>query len=331
MILGGTGLLGQHTALAMLAQGDAPQLVALNADDELLPALASGLHEAGLPSEITTANIWECSDAQLVELLRGTAAVVYALGPDDRNITETNPPGHYERYLAAQTERVARACHAAGVENLVVLGSYFTAWARSHPEFASHHPYVRARQHQAARAIAAGGGRAEGGTDVSIIEIPYVFGAVPGRAPHWKTLLFEPQRRMPIVWYPAGGSSVVTAAQVGAVVAAASQRGRHGVHYPISDVDWTWAELIRQVRLALGLKSRKVHTVPRRLIEPLLWLVDRWLRRRGAEPGLNPRWLLREIMYQQIYVDASAAHAELDVPRGGVPEAIAEAVAASYP
>ena len=95
MILGGTGLLGQHTALAMLAQGDAPQLVALNADDELLPALASGLHEAGLPSEITTANIWECSDAQLVELLRGTAAVVYALGPDDRNITETNPPGHY--------------------------------------------------------------------------------------------------------------------------------------------------------------------------------------------------------------------------------------------
>lgn len=329
VVLGGTGLLGQHIAVAVVADGREPVLVARH-DAELLPELRAGLQAAGLPTEPVHVDVLAADEGALRELVAGAQAVVMALGPDDRDLGQRHLPGFYDSQLVQPTERIARACRAEQVGHLVVLGSYFTAQGRRQPGFVERHPYMRARLAQATRAIAAGGGRAEGGTDVSILEIPYVFGTVPGRVPIWRHLFFEPMRLMPVAIYPTGGSSVVSAAQVGQAAAGAADRGRHGVHYPLADEQWTWAQLFGLVRVTMG-RNRTILPLPRWVAEPVMWLAGLWMRRGGAEPGLTFRYLLRDVMYAYLFVDGSAAQQELGMRRGGVPEAVVETVAASYP
>lgn len=322
LILGGSGLLGQHVALAALERGDDVALVGFGDPVPLLPAIAH------LP--VRSLDVWGATPDALAALVAGFDAVVYALGPDDREHRPAPVSVFFTRFLVEPTERVAAACAAGGVGRLVVLGSYFTAWARMNPGFAARHPYVQARQHQARRAIAAGGGRAAGGTDVAVLEIPYVFGTVPGQVPMWRTWLYERLRAMPVVLYPDGGTSVVTAAQVGVAAANAAHVGGHGRHYPLADEQWTWPELLAHVLPALG-RSPRVITVPRPLAEPAAKAMGRELARDGLESGLDPDWVMRDLMYQRLFVDPGAARTELGLPRGGVPEAIAASVAASYP
>ncbi len=321
LIVGGTGLLGQHSAVAALARDHHVRLLARHATQDVLPELAD------VPC--TVADAGALSQEEWVRLLHGIDVVVYALGPDDRTMHPAPVSEFYARELVDRTEAVVAAARIAGVTRVVVLGSYFTTWARSHPDFAARHPYVTARLDQARRAIAAGGGGGDG-TQVCVVEIPYVFGVVPGRVPMWKEWVFDRVRAMPIVFYPRGGSSAVTARQVGDVVAAACERGRHGQPYPVSDIDLSWPQMLRTILDAMG-RRRPVVTIPRWLAEPTAWSMGRALARRGLESGIDPRWLMRDLMYTEMYVDASLTESELGFQRGGVTDAIVETVAASYP
>lgn len=141
----------------------------------------------------------------------------------------------------------------------VVLGTYFTAWARQRPDIdmVGHHPYVHARQDQLDMVLALDGP----GFATMVLEIPYVFGTVPGQVPSWKEWRFDRVRAMPVVLYPAGGTSVVTADQVGQAVTGAVERGTWGSSYPLSDVVVTWRQLLEVVVEALGRRSPVV-TIP---------------------------------------------------------------------
>ncbi len=107
---------------------------------------------------------------------------------------------------------------------------------------------MRARAAQAARAIERD---AAGGTDVSVLEILHVFGMLPGRISMWRNLFFEPMRLIP-------GSTRLADPRCGQRPTGGirggwgAQRGRHGTHYPLSDVQWTWAELFGLVRETMG-------------------------------------------------------------------------------
>lgn len=325
MIVGGAGLLGQHTAQALQAAGHEPVLVVRGPIDR--PLLA-GLAEC----ETLQLDLTNADDQSAVARLRGADALVYALGPDDREIHPAPAAAFFNEHLVQATARVAGLARQAGIGRMVVLGSYFTAWHRMHPEidFAGRHPYVGARQAQAERAIAVGGGRDQGGMDVCVLEIPYVFGAVPQREPMWKQWLFDRLLGMPVVMYPDGGSSVVTAAQVGACAGAAAIVGRHQARYPLADLQLDWASLLKLILPALG-RAPRVITVPRLFAEPAALQLGRQIARAGNEAGIDPRRLMRDIMYAEIFVDPAAARHELGLSGGGVPEAIVETVRASYP
>ncbi len=325
LVIGGTGLLGQHTAAELLANGHSVTLIGRRPAPALLPALDDPRLHA------RTLDAWAAPDDTLRDAARGHDACVYALGPDDRHPHPAPAARYLEDQLVAQTERILTAARTGGVRRAVVLGSYFATWHRLRPElrFAETHPYVRARVDQARRAVAAGGGQHTGGMDVSVLEIPYVFGTVPGQLPLWKTLI-DGLRTVPLPLYPVGGTSVVTAAQVGQAAAAASEKGEHDARYPLADEHLTWTEMLGLMLQALG-RRRPVVGVPRLFLEPGLRHVARQLARRGQESGIDPRHLLRHVMYQHLYVDPTESLRVLGYRRGGVPEAIAATVAACSP
>jgi dihydroflavonol-4-reductase len=69
--------------------------------------------------------------------------------------------------------------------------------------------------------------------DVSVLELPYIFGAQPGRKPVWVFLVEQIQKMKGATFYPAGGTTMVTVKQVGQCIAGALERGRGGKNYPI--------------------------------------------------------------------------------------------------
>ena len=210
---------------------------------------------------------------------------------------------------------------------MVVLGSYFTAWERMHPDagFASRHPYVTARVDQSNRAIAAGG---EFGAEVCVLEIPYVFGTIRGEGKRWKEMLFD-RLRHPIVFFPTGGTSVVTSVQVGQAVAGALERGEHGGRYPLNDIDLTWRELLSHALEAMG-RRPPIVGVPAWMAEFAARSMGRSLEGRGLTSGLDPRYLIRDIMVQHMYVDATESRDVLRYRPGGVPQAIRAVVREAY-
>ncbi|WP_203567290.1 hypothetical protein [Aestuariimicrobium ganziense] len=136
--------------------------------------------------------------------------------------------GEYlQRQLVDQTGRVLALARRAGVQRAVVLGSYFATWHRMRPDLdlASKHSDVQARLDQAEVAIDTGAGRVVGGMDVSVLEIPFVFGTVPGRVPMRKEWLFGRIAAVPMAMHPCQSSSAVTALQVGQAAAGALEAG----------------------------------------------------------------------------------------------------------
>lgn len=324
VVLGGTGLLGQHTAAQLLRLGHHVRLFALDQPPVMLPGVAD--------CEVIFGNAWEITDDELATVFTGYDGLVYALGPDDRQPCPAPAQQFFQRQLVAATERVVRVARASGMTRAVICGSYFAAWDRMNrgSGFAQRHPYVAARLSQTHRAIQAGGGRRCGGLDVCVLEIPYVFGTVPGLVPFWREFLFDRVLNSPVVAYPDGGSSVVSATQVGQAAAAAVLVGQHGARYPLADLQLRWPQLLELIAGELGVR-RKIVTVPRWVAEPAAQAMGREMSGNGLEPGINPQYLMRDIMYARIFVDPAESLRRLRYQRGGVVEAIAESVRASYP
>lgn len=215
LVVGATGLLGHATAAALVSSGHEVTLLARTAPAVPLPALEG--------AALTLGDAWTMPDNRLRRLLGKADWLVYALGPDDRSPVPVPAAAFFERHLVEASARVFTLAAQAGVAAATLFGSYFTAWARTHPGFAGRHAYVAARQRQAAACLAAGGDT----TRVTVLEVPWVFGTVPGRVPMWREWLL-PRIDGPVVAFPRGGTTLATARTCGRTALAALERGRAG-------------------------------------------------------------------------------------------------------
>lgn len=319
-IVGGTGLLGHEAALQCLARGHAVQCIA---GRDLEPGGA-------FPQQASfrKADVFRLPRRELVRLFEGVDAMVYAVGPDDRVTPQAPAYDFFRERLVQACGRVVAAAREAGVRRCIVLGSYYTHFERlwPHKQLAAHHPYIRCRVEQAERAFREG----RGAMAVSVLELPYIFGVMPGREPLWKDMLLDRLLRMPVVVYPRSGSAMITAAHVGEAVAGAVERGRDGASYAIGDENLSWDEMLQTMLSALGIERRIV-----RLPSFAGGWVGRAARRaderRGLESGLNSQHLFEQVMTEYLYLDVDPIARELGYGRGGVREAIVETVRACYP
>ncbi len=315
LMIGGTGLLGSEAAGELIRRGHAVLSLAL-------PPVPAG---AALPQEmeLVFGNYMEMTDEELAGRFAGCGGFVFAAGVDER--VEGPPPiyGFFEKYNISPLERLLRIARQSGVRRAVICGSYFSYFDKLWPEkqLSKWHPYIKSRRDQERMALSF----ADGNFAVSVLELPYIFGAQPGRKPVW-VILVESIRRMRLAtFFPKGGTAMITVKQAGQAISGALEANKGGTCYPIGYENMTWRELLTVVHRHMGLPGRPIVTIPQWMFT--LYGRRLWKRQtaRGIEGGVN---LARFAGLQcaNLFIDKSLGCDPLGVQPDDIDAAIGQSV-----
>jgi hypothetical protein len=220
-------------------------------------------------------------------------------------------------------ERLVRLAGEAGMTAGVVMGSYFTFFNRTRPEMklAVRHPYIRSRLEQQTRGFAA----AKPGFRLMFLELPFIFGAIPGKKPLWTPLVNYLHSGFPVVC-PRGGTAVVAVTSVAEAAVEALERGEGGGLYPIAAANLGWEELFRRLMPA-GYAVRRVYRLPGSVLGATLVLVH-WLNRiTGRESGLDMRRLSR-LLLSELYLETGVMQSGAGAPEKELDSAFGETISA---
>jgi len=315
-IVGGTGFLGYYATLEFLKRGHSVSTLSI-------PDVELG---SWFPKEVKVdyGDIFKMSHDDLVKVFKGFDAMVYAVGPDDRFTPKAPAYEFFHERLVEACTRVVIGARDAGVKRCVILNSYFAYFDRVWPKkhLADNHPYIKCRVEQAARTIEAGGGVANGKMDVMVLELPYIFGEMPGREPLWKDILVSRLQKMNPVMFTKGGTIMITVEGVADAIVGAVEYGKHGERYPIGDVNMSWKQMLRLFLQGIGTPNKKIITVPSFLAALYGWKLMRDDKKQGKQSGLNHFKLFFDIQSQKMFFDPKPIIDVLKYKQGGVEEAI---------
>jgi len=316
-VVGATGLLGSQAAAELVKRGHKVRGLAL-------PPLPEG---AKLPEgmELAFGDYTKMDDAQLRDSLMGCDGLVFAAGVDERVSVKPPASAFYEAYNNRPLDRLLTLARDAGVRHAAVCGSYFAHFARKWPEEnLGHHPYVKSRLEQEAIAMRHAGA----GMDVAVLELPYIFGAQPGRRPVWVFLAGMLRRMKPFVFYPAGGTAAVTVRQVGEALAGALETNRGGNAIPLGMANLTWKRMLASFQDGMGLPRRPVVTVPVWAFALAGTAIKLQKKRQGLEGGLDlPRFA--RAMSREMFIKPEDGALSLGVTPDDIDAAIAQSARAS--
>lgn len=275
-VLGGTGFLGYHTVNLLVDEGY--EVVALS----LPPMPNQNLFDDRVDNHLGDVN--EMSDEELLQLIKGCDAFVYAIGADERWLPDKPAYKAFYEANVRPTQRIARLCVEAGVKSFVLYGSYFAEFAERMPEFGlKDMPYPGTRLLQEQIAYAEG----EGSMTVTTLRLPYIFGAMPGRVPLWKmfTDLIKDQETYP---YPAGRTACVSAHQVAQATLGAILYGEHRHSYAISDTSLSYHRFYELIVEALGQEeTTTLISLPYEVLLPKYQEADAYAEANGKEHGIH--------------------------------------------
>ncbi|MCC9307429.1 NAD(P)H-binding protein [Kitasatospora sp. RB6PN24] len=275
LVIGGTGFLGHHVVAESASRGHAVSV---------LSRTPSPLGSGPRPGRLT-GDAGRLTEDEWAALLDGHQGVVFAAGADDRSTPRRPAAAHFDAHNVAPVRRLLAAARRVGVERAVLHGSYFTAFHRRWPELrlADRHPYIASRVAQAARARAAAGP----GLPVAVLEIPFVFGATPGRPPLLAPLVPWLRSGAPLP-VPPGGTAVTTVGTVARATVDALESGS-GDDLPIADGNLTWRQLVLELAAAAGRPTAPaVPRLPPAVLGAVLRAVGITHRLTGREGGLAP-------------------------------------------
>lgn len=280
-MIGGTGLLGSMAAQIFLDRGHSVTSVAL-------PPIPEG---APIPKEMKIAlcNLYEKTDDEIRDMLRGHDCFVFAAGIDERVEFPAPVYDAYYKYNIQPLHRILPLCREVGMKKAVILGSYFSYLAKERPdmELTKKHPYIRSRIDQEEAAFS----YADENFDVVVLELPYIFGTQPGRKPVWVILIEQLSRmdKLPCTLYPGGGTAMLTVRQVGQSIVGAAEKTTEVKAIPISMYNLTWKEFLKIVYEARGMgKNRKILSIPPWVMRLGVKPVVKEYEARGIEYGVDP-------------------------------------------
>ena len=277
LIIGGTGLIGSEGAKELICRGHEVLCIAL-------PPLPEG---ASIPPQmkISYGNFMTMTDEELTSHLKGCEGLVFAAGVDER--VEGPAPIYelFKKYNIDPLKRLMTLAQENGIKHTVICGSYFAYFERSNPklELANWHPYIRSRRDQAQMALSF----SKKGMNVAVLELPYIFGAQPGRKPVWMFLVEIINKMKNFTLYPRGGTTMVTVKQVGQAIAGAIERNHGGKSYPIGYYNMNWKEMLKIFHKYMGFNGRKTFTIPNWLYALKSKQIMKDQKKSGFEAGLN--------------------------------------------
>jgi dihydroflavonol-4-reductase len=314
-IIGGTGLLGSASAAELIKRGH--QVVSI----ALLPLP----DKSCLPSEmeIIPGNFLNMSDDELKGYLAGCDAFVFAAGVDERVEFPAPVLDYYIKYNVDSVKRLLRLSKEAGIKRAVILGSYFSWFAKEWPalNLTRYHPYIKSRILQEEVALSFN----DDGMDVMVLELPYIFGTQPGRKPVWTFLVQSIKEMKGFTLYTKGGTTMVTVRQVAQAVSGAIENGKGGTCYPVGWFNMTWKEMLAIFHKYMGMPNRKIITIPTFLFRMNGKKIMKDFEKRGIESGLDIV-AFTAIQTSETFIDKTLIQNELGVTDDDIDTAIGESV-----
>ena len=206
----------------------------------------------------------------------------------------------FHEKLVTQCTKVIRAARKAGVKRVSIMNSYFAFFDRQplyNGRLSKNHPYIKVRREQAEACINEG---AKGVMDVMILELPYIFGSMPGRMPLWKEVFLDRFDMMPAVLFPKGGTVMIHVRGIAQSVVASVLNGEHGNKYPIGESNMKYKQMIKIMYDAIGNK-KKIITTPTWMAYLGGVFVNKAEKKHGKEGGLNYAKLMTDIQSKDLY------------------------------
>jgi len=224
------------------------------------------------------------TDDELRAAFAGMDGFIFAAGVDERIEGPSPIYDFFKKYNITPLERLLRLAKESGVKHAVIAGSYFSYFSKKWPEMemTRWHPYIRSRIDQETMAFSF----ADDTFDVSVLELPYIFGTQKGRKPVWVFLIEMLLKMKGAILYPKGGTAMVTVRQVGQAFAGALERGRGANAYPIGWFNLTWREMISIMNKYMGTPDKKIITIPKFLFAMSASSIEKQHRSAGTEGGL---------------------------------------------
>lgn len=315
LIVGATGLLGFQGAKELISRGHTVVGLAL-------PTIPKGI-EIPKKLKLEFGNYTEMSDKELSGYFKDCDGFVFAAGVDER--VEGKPPIYnlYKKYNIDSLKRLMDIAKKSKVKKVVVLGSYFSHFAKEWPEMelAKHHPYIRSRLDQEKMAFS----YASDDMDVSVLELPYIFGAQKGRKPVWQFIAeMIKNSKGGTLYYPKGGTTMVTVKQVGQCIAGAIEHSAGSKAYPVGWYNMTWKTWLEDFSRYMGM-PKKVFTIPTFIFKIASRIIAKENKKKGFESGLEMTEFVK-VMTSNAFIDKSIIEHELKVSPDDIHAAIKESV-----
>ena len=264
------------------------------------------------------------SDEAILSVLKDFQVVVFGGGADDRTMPKEDPKAFFYRENVVPCVKLATLGKQVQLKKLIILGSYFTYFNRTRPEWkmAERHPYVRSRVLQQEETLHA----ADNQVKVEILELPYIFGAAPNMIPLWKPLV-KYINATPWVFYTRGGTAMIGVEEVAkAIVGAIEYQGSNSI-WQIGAENQTWAAMIDMFGSALG-KKRKTVIMPTAMVRFFSWLTRLFFKITGKKSGLDIYHFI-STQTAETYLDTAESMRELQYGQGDLKKSIEETVRAS--
>lgn len=309
-IIGATGLIGLEVAKILLK--DNHQITTLVLDE------VSKEEEIPKDLNIVYGSYLNISDEKLNNLFDGVDSFIFAAGIDER--IESSAPIYelFKKYNNDPLKRLLKIAKNKGVKDVVVLGSYFTYFNELYKdlELAKNHPYIRSRVEQKELAFSF----ADDNFNVSVVELPYIFGVQKGRKPVWVFLAEIIKKMKLFTFYSKGGTTMITKRQAAEAVVGALYKNKGANSYPIGYYNYTYKELLTIANKAMGYK-RKIIIVPNFIFKLGLRVMARNKRKRNLEGGLD---LVKyaKMQTKHLYIDKSLSSSYLGVKEDDIDKAI---------
>lgn len=316
VMIGGTGFLGYFTTRELVARGH--EAVAVGLAQPEPGSMADGVEVAVLDANT-------CGDEELAGLLEGCDVLIHAAGADGRDAFAAPALDGFRAANVEPMRRLIGAGKRAGVGHLVIFGSYYTALDRllPHLAIAEGNAYPKSRKEQAELAFALAGQA----MNVSVLELPYIFGGAPGRGTLWRFYIDHVLDNAPQVPVPSGGSACVTARQVAWAAVGACERSQGHRHYPLAGENLSYRDIYGHFAAALGVERTFSEKSSAAAVEAARMQKQK-LRELGRETGYDPV-AVAQWQDQFLYLDPAPAMEALAFGHDDIAEAIAETVAAT--
>lgn len=274
-IIGGTGLIGYHTANELLKRGHEVQSVGLT------PLPKTNLFAK--KTNYSQANIEELTNHEIVEMLKGTDWLLYACSTNSLEIVKAPAEEYYRIHNILLTERIFKLAQQAGVKKVILLSDayeYFNVHM-DNLRLEKHHPYIKAtfEQENVARRYNTVA------FPVIILQVAQIWGYMPRRKPlHYESVM-EMYRTNNFSTFK-GSYPVISASQVAQAICGAFEKIEKGQTIAIAGDNIKYKEINENIMIGLNMKPY----VPYHCCLRYKWHEKRRckvLKKSGLETGIN--------------------------------------------